>query len=198
MTAGAVSATTGLTGLINATTSGRVNHSGLGGATCVSCHNGVAAVGKAISHPSTSNNCSACHATIAWAPAHVDHAEAHGTCSACHNGALATTKPVHHVTTHLDCDACHTTSLWKPAVFDHAGVLHGTCLSCHSAATAVKSTSHPATSLSCDSCHYTVAWLPIKPLRPEVKTPAVIVPRQPVQMPVRPGFGRSLPHLIVP
>jgi hypothetical protein len=165
---------------------GRIDHSQLTGRACVTCHDGVNAVGKAGSHPRTTNACGDCHGTIAWSPVmRVDHAEVLGACVSCHDGRKAAGKSANHLPTGNGCDTCHTTSAWKPAAFDHAGVLQGTCITCHNGVTAAgKSGNHPVTVASCDTCHYELGWTPV---RPQAVAPSLrakpITPRLPVLPP---------------
>ncbi len=125
---------------------------------CVSCHNGVAASGKAPTHIASGDRCENCHTTIAWLPARFDHQGVSAPCASCHNGVLAVGKPVYHVPTNQDCSACHGTIGWRPARFSHLSVT-GTCQSCHNSLIATgKPLQHVATTLDCASCHNTTTW----------------------------------------
>lgn len=89
----------------------RVDHQEVLG-ECVSCHNGVLAVGKSASHLVTTDVCAACHATETWVPVTVDHNEVAGQCSDCH------TSPTTHVDVGINdgCAECHNSFAWSPAV----------------------------------------------------------------------------------
>lgn len=90
------------------------DHSTIGTATCVSCHDGNTAMGKSPNHISTTDMCVACHNTSAWTPVgFVDHAQTLGVCSSCHDGVIATGKSVGHITTSSECNVCHRTSAWN-------------------------------------------------------------------------------------
>ena len=133
------------------------SHVGVVG-NCVSCHNGVAATGKAPTHIASSDRCENCHTTIAWLPARFDHQGVSAPCTSCHNGVLAVGKPVYHVPTNQECSACHGTIAWRPARFSHLSVT-GTCLSCHNSLIATgKPLRHVATTLDCARCHNTTTW----------------------------------------
>jgi hypothetical protein len=175
---------------------GRFDHAQSIGRSCVSCHDGVTAAGKAASHPRTTNSCASCHGTIAWSPVmHIDHTEVLGACVSCHDGRKATGKSANHLPTTNACDSCHTTSAWKPAAFDHAGVLQGTCITCHNGVIAAgKPANHPVTMASCDTCHYELGWTPVKPqaIAPVLRAKP-ITPRLPV-LPPRSGLLSGAPN----
>jgi hypothetical protein len=87
------------------------NHLRIGNASCVSCHNGIAAIGKPAGHVATTNDCSSCHTTLSWVRvAQVDHLQVLGNCATCHNGVKAVGKPITHVATMVDCGVCHTSN----------------------------------------------------------------------------------------
>jgi hypothetical protein len=138
------------------------NHAGVAATACVSCHTAASGSGKPASHIATSNNCRACHTTLAWLPVtSVDHTQVVGSCVSCHNGAVAAGKPASHVATSASCDRCHTTNAWMPARFDHAAVAAHTCTTCHNGARAMgMARAHIPTTQQCDSCHGTLAWTP--------------------------------------
>jgi hypothetical protein len=177
----------GSTGLAGGATSmrgiTRVNHVGVI-ANCVSCHNGVLAMGKSPTHIVSNNTCENCHTTFAWMPAHFDHRGVTATCASCHNGLAAPGKPTRHIQTNQDCSACHGTIAWTPATFNHFGI-NATCQSCHNgvAATA-KQIGHVRTTLDCGSCHSTLNWTttvtsaPLKPLisrpKPSPRPPGAV------------------------
>jgi hypothetical protein len=147
-----------------ATATGPFNHSTVTGTACVTCHNAASGSGKTASHIATSDNCQACHTTLAWLPVRtVDHAQVKGTCVSCHNGTVATGKSSHHIATRAACESCHTSNAWTPARFDHAAVAPHTCTSCHNAVQAIgMPRTHIPTTQSCDTCHGTLAWKPAK------------------------------------
>jgi len=81
---------------------------------CASCHNGVVAIGKPVTHIPATNICEDCHNTLSFAPvARVDHTQTIGTCSSCHNGITATGQHPQHIPTTAECDTCHNTMAWQ-------------------------------------------------------------------------------------
>jgi Cytochrome c554 and c-prime len=146
---------------------GRFNHSDsvVLGAACFSCHDGAPthapAIGKIAGHVPASNACENCHSTVAWVPAHVDHATvAPGSCFTCHNGNGATGKTQNHFKTSNTCDICHNTNLWKPFMppFHADASITGTCYSCHTGTQAPakgRSNTHITTTTNCEACHAT-------------------------------------------
>ncbi|CAD5372783.1 MULTIHEME_CYTC domain-containing protein [Rubrivivax sp. A210] len=82
---------------------------------CSSCH----AAPKDTVHRDLKVECSQCHESKAWKPAHFDHAllakAALDQCQSCHN---APTDRLHRQI-RGSCKACHKTEAWKPATFDH-------------------------------------------------------------------------------
>ncbi|MCI0505809.1 MAG: cytochrome C, partial [Gammaproteobacteria bacterium] len=89
-----------------------VDHNQVIGA-CVSCHDNSTAQGKPADHPTTTDNCDACHnpAPTPWSSYNVDHNEVTG-CQSCHDGGIARGKNNGHCPTTEDCDACHRTTSW--------------------------------------------------------------------------------------
>ena len=138
----------------------RVDHSQLYG-TCIACHGSSGQFGrKPTTHPSTTDNCSACHLTSAWRPViTVDHNEVLGACAACHNGVIATGRSVLHATTTNLCQACHSTINFRPATrVDHTQVL-GLCASCHNGVIASGLPSgHDPITQDCGACHTPAGW----------------------------------------
>lgn len=123
----------------------------------VSCHGGpapIATIKPAVQfHVDTTEDCSACHNTTAFAGAKYDHSDIKDNCVSCHNGDIALGKDGTHVPTNIDCVVCHTTAGFKPATFDHTGVGNN-CTSCHDGVFAQdKKVDHTVTSLECGSCH---------------------------------------------
>jgi len=76
--------------------------------TCVSCHDNSTAPGKPADHPTTTDNCEACHlpSPVPWSSWTVDHTEVTG-CQSCHNGGVAQGLPRGHCPISQDCDYCH-------------------------------------------------------------------------------------------
>jgi hypothetical protein len=72
----------------------------------------VSAVGKPAKHLRASQDCGACHGTIAWIPATFNHVGVNAPCQSCHNGVTATSKQAQHPRTTLDCGVCHNTINW--------------------------------------------------------------------------------------
>ncbi len=162
-TSGAASGTPfGLASVMPAT--GPFNHQSAAGATCVSCHSRSPELSKPPTHIATSDNCQACHTTLAWLPVRVvDHTQVKGLCANCHNGRVAAGKPSRHISATNSCEMCHTTNAWTPARFDHEATAPHTCINCHNAVQAIGlPRNHVPTALQCDSCHGTLAWLPAK------------------------------------
>jgi hypothetical protein len=125
---------------------------------CFKCHDGVSATGKSGAHLTTSNNCEACHNTIAWAPAHFDHTASPITnCVDCHDGRRATGRSFAHFKTTNDCASCHVIAAWKPAKFDHNLALDlPNCFSCHDGNHPLalgKKLGHIPSSNICTDCH---------------------------------------------
>ena len=100
---------------------------------CASCH----AAPKDTVHRDLKVECSQCHQTDAWLPAHFDHAllavAARDRCETCHN---APTDRLHRqIQGH--CKSCHQTTAWTPATFDHDKFFvldrdhNTTCDTCH-------------------------------------------------------------------
>jgi hypothetical protein len=81
--------------------------------TCVSCHDNNSAPGMPGDHPTTTDNCGACHVPgpAPWSSYNVDHNEVTG-CQSCHDGGVARGKNGGHCPTNQDCDFCHRTSSW--------------------------------------------------------------------------------------
>ena len=140
---------------------------------CVSCHNGVSAIGKPTTHIPVGTNCELCHLNnnyVAFRPAAMDHTGLAGQCSNCHNGAYrsmnAQTKPTIHIPTNRSCDACHLSGYvqFYPGKMDHSVGAAGQCSTCHSGAylsenAQMKPVTHVSTTAQCDTCHTnTVSW----------------------------------------
>jgi hypothetical protein len=141
-------------------TPARFDHAGVRPGTCSTCHNGVRASGKPVAHLPTTQECDACHTTLAWQPATFSHTGITGNCQSCHNGTTSTGKPVGHMTTARDCNACHSTSAWTPLTFRHTspeypGDHRGTfaCTRCHTTNTDQATWRTPAYRPDCAGCH---------------------------------------------
>jgi hypothetical protein len=151
----------------------RLSHSGVTG-TCVSCHNGVLATGKGVTHIASNDRCENCHTTFAWIPARFDHQGITASCASCHNGVQAPGEPARHIQTAQDCSACHGTISWQPATFSHLGI-NATCRSCHNGITATgKQVQHASTTLDCGICHDTLSWTVAAPparVKPLIQSP---------------------------
>jgi hypothetical protein len=135
---------------------------------CGTCHiqgSLFNATPKTTTHISSSNNCAACHDTVAFRPSvHFDHVQVMGTCASCHNGVTAQGEGATHPATTQNCAACHSVLAWDPATsVDHAQIplaVAGFCIICHNGVQATgKSANHIATSLECGDCHLTTTWL---------------------------------------
>ncbi len=135
---------------------------------CGTCHTAGSpfnATPKTATHIPSTNNCVACHNTIAFRPdVHFDHAEVLGSCVSCHNGTLAQGEGPTHPQTSQDCGSCHTVISWSPAkAVDHSQIplaVAGFCIVCHNGtAAAGQNPGHIATTLECGDCHLTTTWL---------------------------------------
>jgi len=135
---------------------------------CGSCHTTGSqfnATPKTATHIASSNNCAACHNTIAFRPAfHFNHAEVLGGCVSCHNGTIAQGEGPTHPQTSQNCSACHSVMSWNPpTTVDHAQIplaVAGYCMVCHNGVQAAgKPANHIATNLECGDCHLTTTWL---------------------------------------
>ena len=137
---------------------------------CEGCHSHgsrISATPKPITHISSANNCSACHALYNFAPiVRMDHTAANGTCFSCHNGVVAKGKTPDHIPADNNCDACHTTIAFSPQRMDHAAVtanVKEACRGCHSGVRASAiSRSHIPTTAQCGDCHTTLSWSPAR------------------------------------
>ncbi|MGV6801544.1 MAG: cytochrome c3 family protein, partial [bacterium] len=117
---------------------------------CSSCHNGVFAAGKTVTHVKSSDQCEECHRQTNWTSIKFDHSAVTGTCVSCHNGTMASGKSATHIRSTNFCEDCHVTSSWTRARFDHSSVT-GSCFSCHNGTTATgKSATHMPTTNTCD------------------------------------------------
>ncbi len=111
-------------------------------------------------HHRTEDNCSLCHNSKHWEPAHFDHTrleqEPTRTCESCHQSP--DDKRHQHYGDH--CQDCHSADAWKPATFDHGQLeqqADKTCDSCHQAP---RDKLHKQFSGQCQLCHGTDAWEP--------------------------------------
>ncbi|MBI5784355.1 MAG: hypothetical protein HZA64_02765 [Rhodocyclales bacterium] len=134
---------------------------------CLTCHNGISAMGKNAGHIPTASQCDACHNNyVAFRPAAMSHAGLTNQCSTCHSGGYlaqnAQAKSANHLVTSLQCDSsgCHNSTVtWAGATFNHTGVTIGghTCANagCHVAGGSglPKPSTHIPTSGACDNCH---------------------------------------------
>jgi hypothetical protein len=101
--------------------------------TCASCH----AAPKDTVHRDLRMECSTCHESQAWKPAHFDHAllakAELDRCESCHS---APTDRLHRQI-QGSCKSCHKTDAWTPATFDHNKYFvldrdhEATCETCH-------------------------------------------------------------------
>ncbi len=146
---------------------------------------------KDAKHIQSDNNCTACHTTVAFTPARMEHADLSqkDQCASCHNGIRASAKNVHHVITTGTCNDCHTTLSWSPARFNHS-VVTGSCQSCHNGITAMgKVSNHPATALDCSNCHRYPSWNALRAVPSATPTPAAPAP---VVRPAEPSNPRRV------
>ena len=135
---------------------------------CGTCHilgSTFNATPKTTTHIPTSNNCAACHNTIAFRPdVHFNHGEVMGSCVACHNGTIAQGEGPNHPATSQNCAACHSVLTWNPTTsVDHTQIplaVAGFCIICHNGTQASgKPANHIPTNLECGDCHLTTTWL---------------------------------------
>src|ERR1700730_10677596 len=135
---------------------------------CGTCHiqgSSYNATPKTTTHIPSSNNCAACHNTIAFRPdVHFEHREVMGSCVSCHNGVIAQGKGPTHPATSQNCAACHSVLTWNPTTtVDHTQIplaVAGFCIIGHNGTQATgKPANHLVTSLECGDCHLTTTWL---------------------------------------
>jgi len=131
---------------------------------CAVCHDKTDEFSPA-QHLPTSNQCEACHDTVAWKPAiAVDHTEAIGQCNDCHNNSVgrASWRPPLHINASNNCAACHSTDRFIPKLnVDHNEVAGG-CVDCHNGLLAIgKPTNHIPTTNNCSACHATTSFVPV-------------------------------------
>ena len=135
---------------------------------CATCHiqgSPYNATPKTTTHIPSSNNCAACHNTIAFRPdVHFEHREVMGSCVSCHHGVQAQGKGPTHPATSQNCAACHSVLTWNPTTtVDHTQIplaAAGFCIICHNGTQASgKPANHVVTSLECGDCHLTTTWL---------------------------------------
>jgi len=167
----------------------KVDHSGFGTIAvpatppidCNSCHDGITATGKNVSHIETVEQCSVCHEpqSDTFAGAGFDHASlsiigniSTPTCVSCHDGSSALAQSVTHVTVPTvgdhDCLVCHhdpAYSSFALTTFNHqdAVIANGntpiTCNSCHDGKShdgvivISKPSGHIPTADDCSLCH---------------------------------------------
>lgn len=162
----------------------RTDHSTFTAATsCMSCHNGSAAVGKPGNHVPTTANCFSCHnvSPSPWRPTKWNHTQVvvANACASCHTGAYppADGRPTNHipyqtvaVSAAANCDGCHkgSTSTWANGRFHTYYTVSTGCVSCHTltaGGTYLNAVGKPATAThtgitgNCESCHRsTTAW----------------------------------------
>ena len=115
--------------------------------TCSSCH----AAPRDTVHRGLKVECSKCHESKAWKPAHFDHAllakAELDRCESCHN---APTDRLHRQIQD-SCYSCHKTEAWKPATFDHDKYFvldqdhQASCETCHK--------SNDYSRYTCYGCH---------------------------------------------
>ena len=136
--------------------------------SCATCHiagSQFNATPKTPAHIPSTNDCAACHNTIAFRPSmHFDHAAVLGSCISCHNGSIAQGEGPTHPATTQDCASCHSVISWNPPKqIDHSQIplsVAGFCIICHNGVQAAgKTTGHIATNLECGDCHLTTTWL---------------------------------------
>ncbi|TLY61081.1 MAG: hypothetical protein E6K45_14770, partial [Gammaproteobacteria bacterium] len=118
------------------------------------------ATGKPRTHIPTTQACDACHGTLAWKPAKVDHATFTAGCASCHNNLAATGLPTSHMGTRIDCGTCHSYPDWGVLRFRHVSAAYPgnhrvalSCTSCHSSNTDQIPWRSPANAGSCAGCH---------------------------------------------
>jgi hypothetical protein len=135
---------------------------------CGTCHiqgSPYNATPKTTTHIPSSNNCVACHNTIAFRPdVHFEHREVMGSCVSCHNGVMAQGEGPRHPATSQNCAACHSVLTWNPTTaVDHTQIplaVAGFCIICHNGTQASgKPANHLVTNLECGDCHLVSTWL---------------------------------------
>jgi len=145
------------------------NHTGVAPGSCATCHDGIKAKGKPVTHIATTAACDTCHTQsntlnfTTFLGATFNHTGvAPGSCASCHNGVKALGKPAGHSPTTAACDACHTQTntnnftTFLGASLAHDASMAGICQTCHNGAAARgKSVGHVPVNMSCDAggCH---------------------------------------------
>ncbi len=137
---------------------------------CATCHSALMNTGAVVKsgfHIQSSNQCDACHSTLAWDDVRrVNHMSVLGDCRSCH----LTDVPGTHVPILAgdDCITCHRTSSWVAMHYNHSGA-GADCISCHGSGSS-RATKPPTSDglhnyganvgKQCNSCHSTRAWSP--------------------------------------
>jgi len=93
-----------------------VDHAQVTG-SCISCHDGVIAIGQKIGiiHTNVNDDCNACHSTNSFKPKKtMDHNSINlfVGCVTCHDGINARYKGGLHITSDEVCENCHVVSNW--------------------------------------------------------------------------------------
>jgi len=133
--------------------------------TCVSCHDGSAALAQSVSHvpvPTAGpNDCLVCHHDAGYSSFalptfnHQDAVTANGntpiTCNSCHDGkshdgVIVISKPSGHIPTTSDCSLCHDNTNNGPGI-------NGTSSSGFATADPFVNTVHDAFNSGCRNCH---------------------------------------------
>lgn len=143
-----------------------VDHSEVFG-SCSSCHDGVKAIGKSLTHVETTSECDVCHNTTSFLTlvnGKYDHTGITSGCASCHNGKTAigdSGSQIHLDNPTTDCSSCHNTSNFKDAFPDHNLILTNvelgteSCTDCHGPGLTAQDvkTGHPDMSVDCVTCH---------------------------------------------
>lgn len=102
------------------------NHEGIV-SRCSECHLSDLK-DAALTHPTTSNRCNACHNTTGWlSKLTLEHTRALGQCVDCHTRD----KPSTHIQTINDCNLCHDKTDWALIIADPHGTQGSDCVQCH-------------------------------------------------------------------
>ncbi len=117
-------------------------------------------IGLPRAHIPTTQSCDACHGTLGWKPAKVDHSAFTSGCATCHNNAGAVGIPAGHLRVSRDCSSCHSYPDWGVVRFRHTSASypgnHRTtlaCSACHTSETEAVPYPSPASAGTCAACH---------------------------------------------
>jgi len=140
----------------------RMNHNVIGSTLCKSCHvrggNAMAAPADQLHAGIGTQDCSACHDTLDFGTATIDHSRITTGCgiSGCH--AADRTRASNHAGL-SSCESCHSYPNWLNVSMNHSAIGTTQCRSCH--AVGGTATAPPADAIhagigtkDCSACHH--------------------------------------------